>query len=331
MAKTTITNLIASIKRRFDYDITDADLNTLIIDTINDALKLLKQWLFDAGLLQEVSISTSFKTVEDIEYTDITNARIVGDASTFTGVAGDTLNVTMDGTAYSAISVAASTTIALVVSAINTAVGSTVASASVDGYLVITSLTSGASSSVTIANNAGTPVTRLFTVAADRTQSGIADVDEIVKIYTKDNDYTLDYVSETKFREFLPDPQTDTAKYPEYFARLQDRIYLGPMPNDNVRLFIDYILDITEVTSTSTLPFKYKYDPLIKAISMWMLSFWLDAKDGSTSLNFQNYMEKMKDNLITNAGKNLGMNQQSRSRYEREIIAPRVPRTGTFT
>lgn len=334
MAKTTVSNIITSIKRRFDYDITDSDFDNVVVDTINDALKLLKQWLMDAGLFQEISTSTSFKTVEDQEYVDITKARIVGDVATFTGIANDKIKVIVDGTTYDNISIATCTTIALVVAAINTAVGSTVASASDDGYLVITSATTGATSAVTIADGtttAQTVVGDLFSVAAERTCTAIADLDEIISISTRDNDYVLEYVSPDKFRELLPDPAGDSSEWPDYYTRIQDRIYFGPQPNNNAFLYIEYLKHITEVTSSSTLPFNNKYDPIIKAVCMWMLSMWLDAKDGNTTMSFGRLMEAMKDQLISSASKNRGMNMQSRSRTEEQFFGPRVPDSGTFT
>lgn len=92
-------------------------------------------------------------------------ARIVGDHNTFTGIAGDKIKVIVDSAVYDDIDVSACNTIAQVVTAINTAVGSVVASVDADGDLVITSPTTGTVSNITIADGtttAHTCIDRLF-------------------------------------------------------------------------------------------------------------------------------------------------------------------------
>src|SRR3990167_2786579 len=71
MSATTISDLITRIKRKADYNISDGDLDNLIIDEINDALKVIKQWLMDAGLYKEVGKQDSFSTVANQNYVDI--------------------------------------------------------------------------------------------------------------------------------------------------------------------------------------------------------------------------------------------------------------------
>lgn len=71
MAKSTIAAVVAKIKRRIDYDITDTDLDTLVIDTINDSLKVMKQLFFDHNLLDEITAHDSFDTIADQEYIDL--------------------------------------------------------------------------------------------------------------------------------------------------------------------------------------------------------------------------------------------------------------------
>jgi len=68
MAKTTVNEIVSRIKRRADYDITDSDLDTLIIDIINDDLKELKQLFLDNGLYDEISAHDTFTTVANQAY-----------------------------------------------------------------------------------------------------------------------------------------------------------------------------------------------------------------------------------------------------------------------
>lgn len=104
-----------------------------------------------------------------------TKAIIVGDCDSFTGEAGDTIKVTVDDDTYDNIDISAAASIANVVTAINTAVGSTVASANSDGFLQLTSPTYGSGSKVSIANGTDTGqsvVAELFTVYSDRSDTG---------------------------------------------------------------------------------------------------------------------------------------------------------------
>lgn len=71
MAKTTVDNMVAKIKRTCDYNITDSGLDTLLIDYINGALHKMKQLFLDYGLNDEVGATDSFSTVADQEYVDI--------------------------------------------------------------------------------------------------------------------------------------------------------------------------------------------------------------------------------------------------------------------
>lgn len=324
--KTAISTILTRIKRKADYNIPDTELDNLIIDEINDALKILKQWLMDAGLYHYCSKTSSFKTVEDEEYVDITNARIVGDTATFTGVAGDLIDVWIDGTEYANINVAASTSIADVVTAINAAVGSTVASESDDSYLVITSPTSGSTSAVIIEDDAGASgaVDRLFSVSAERTQNSIYDVDEVVKLYEKTNDTPITFIPFDRFREIYPDLSNDTSLVPDNYSRLVERFYFGPRPTGNIYIYIDYIFQISEVTSASTCPFDNKFDPLIKALCVKGLAEFLEPDNRQRITTANEGIDFWRAHLITSASKNIGMRRGTASRKdETPYFAPR--------
>jgi hypothetical protein len=44
MAKSSVATIIARTKRRIDYDVDDSDLDQLVNDAINDALKIIFQY-----------------------------------------------------------------------------------------------------------------------------------------------------------------------------------------------------------------------------------------------------------------------------------------------
>ena len=105
------------------------------------------------------------------------SAAITGDMSTFTGVSGDKIKVIIDSTTYDDIDISACTDIDGVVAAINAVTGGTEASKTAGGYLKITSTDYGLASITTIADGTNTEQTvvgDLFTVAADRTDTGKA-------------------------------------------------------------------------------------------------------------------------------------------------------------
>lgn len=101
-------------------------------------------------------------------------ASIVGDQAAFAGAAGDLLLVTVDSIEYDEIDISGCASIAAVAAAINTAVGTLVASVDGDGYLVITSPSLGDTANVSIDNGTGAArdtVALLFATAL-RTDTG---------------------------------------------------------------------------------------------------------------------------------------------------------------
>ena len=76
MAKTTVSTIITRIKRRFDYDITDDDLDNLIVDIINDSLKVQKQLFADYALFDEIGESDTITTTASQEYIDLASETI---------------------------------------------------------------------------------------------------------------------------------------------------------------------------------------------------------------------------------------------------------------
>ena len=328
MSKTSVSTLITKIKRRADYNITDTGLDNLIVDIINDKLKVLNQLFFDYQLWQEITALTQFKTVEDQEYVDITGARIVGDVATFTGAAGDKIDVWIDGVEYADIDISAATDIADVVTAINAAVGATVASESNDSYLVITSPTTGSSSAVIIEDDAAASgaVDSLFSVTAERSQSAITDLDEIVSLSDRDNDVVISLVNWNEFKDIYTDPTASYTTSPEKASRFSDRIYFGSTPSANIYIYMEYLKAITEVTSLSTLPFSNKYDPLLIQMCKEDLIEFLDDTNAVGLAKVKGNIDRLTDELIIGASKNLGISNQSQSRNDtRDYFAPRKP------
>ena len=317
MSKSTVNSTISKIKRRIDYDITDSDLDTLIIDTINDNLKVVKQWFIDAQLFDEISASGTVNTITNQQYKQLDQASIIGDATTWTGVAGDLLKVTIDGTTTDTINVAAATTVALVATAINAATGGTNASATSDGYLKIVSGTTGSTSSVTIADgtggNAG-EAARLFSVAASRTDTAIADLDQPISLREKVNDMVVQFIPVQDFFALYPDETISRATTADHWAWWNNRFYFGPAPSAVTPYYLEYIKLLSDVASGGSLPFEGKYDPLIIQMSIRDLSTWLDAQNSTAIQQANNRVEDMKRSLIVSAATNIGQNRQTLSR-----------------
>ena len=75
MAKSTISTLLTRIKRKADYNITDTDLDNLVVDFINDSLKLVFTWLKDSGLfLNTVGTTVTLSTTASQNYIDISTS-----------------------------------------------------------------------------------------------------------------------------------------------------------------------------------------------------------------------------------------------------------------
>ena len=217
MAVTTVSAFLASIKRFYDYNITDTDLDSLLLDYINEELKVLYQDLYNAGYYKEITREDAFKTIANQPYRDPRIAVIVGNVTTFTGIANDKINVTIDSTEYADIDISASTSIADVVTAINTATGGTEASEDVNGYLQILSTTAGATSNCTIANGTTTGQTvvgDLFSTAAERTSTGLDDIDDTVRISERVNFRTIEQIPWRELRRRFPDPTREYTNAP---------------------------------------------------------------------------------------------------------------------
>jgi len=79
VAKTTVNVLVAKLKRIYDYDITDTDLDTLLIDFINDGLKEIYQELVDAKNYVDAGDTITLTSVADQAYIDISTTLATAD------------------------------------------------------------------------------------------------------------------------------------------------------------------------------------------------------------------------------------------------------------
>lgn len=332
MAKTTVTNLLTQLKRKLDYNISDSDLDNLLVDFINDNVIVIKQWFTDRGIPWDSSASSKFMTVAGQDYVDYSYAVITGDATTFTGTAGDTIDVTIDGTAYADIDISGATDIAGVVTAINTAVGSTVASQDDNDCLVITSSTQ-TTGSVTIADGTSTTQTviaELFSIEDNRSVTAFNDLDEIIKLTDRLNDTDIEIRPYSWLKHYEPDPSSDSTDTPSYAARWQNYIYFSPRPSDANMVYIDYIKVLSALTSSSTLPFEVTYDPLLKAMVQLDFEKWKDINAVNTHSACMIKVTELKQTLIDGA-RNIGQVSQAVSRNEPDYTGPRADPTGDFS
>jgi len=71
MSKTTVAILTADVKLLVDYNITDTDLDNLILKGMNFAVKRMKQWFLDERLYDEIGAHDTLTTTTLVEYIDI--------------------------------------------------------------------------------------------------------------------------------------------------------------------------------------------------------------------------------------------------------------------
>ena len=325
MAATTLNNVVTKIKRRFDYSIQDpTGIDLIVIDAVNDSLKTIKQLFIDHSLDNEISSGGLFTVIPGQQYRDLTNAVIVGDKTTFTGTAGDTINVTIDGTAYADIDISGDTDIDDVRDAINTAVGSTVAyTNATSSTLEIRSLTTGSTSAVTIADGtttAQTVIAELFSVAANRSMTAISDLDQTMSARVKSGgDYMLQFITPKEYFEAYPDETMSTSTYGDHWMLWRDRIYIGPTPAAGTIYYLEYYKLLTDLAAGDTMPFENKYDPLVVAMALRELWQWLDPQNATAAQVAHARVEDLTNRLVVNAAKNIGQNRQVVSRRAQGI------------
>jgi len=217
MSKTTVTNVTATIKKLFDYNITDSALDDLILEALNLFLPIMKQWFLDDGLFDEIGAEDTFDTTADQEYIDIATETI--------------------------------------------------------------------------------------------------DFDQQIVLTERTNDSSPTIISFKEYKERFPDPSANKSLTADVAAFFANRLYLGPTPSDTgTTYYLNYIALTTILTSGSSLPYEHKYNALVVAGVIEYLTKWLDKKDSSAINLAERNVLKIKQQLITNAAKNIGMNRQVHSR-----------------
>ena len=224
MAKSTVSSIITKVKRRVDYDITDTDLDNLLVDIINDCLKIIHQWFIDYGLFINNAASTTLTCTASQAYIDI------------------------------------STT--------------------------------------------------------------LATMDEVIRLSERTNDKPIVMIPYEEFVRLYPDPTANTSVMPNHAAIWNERLYLGPTPTTTSTLYIEYTTIPTEVTSSSSLFFKTKFDPILIAMACEKWTRWYDKNNRQTIKTYEEETTKMKYELIVNAAHNIGENRQSQSRNEDDGFYP---------
>ena len=76
MSKSTVATIVADAKALADYDITDDDLDALILKAMNFAIKRMKQWFMNEGMYDEIGEHDTFTTTADQEYIDIASTTV---------------------------------------------------------------------------------------------------------------------------------------------------------------------------------------------------------------------------------------------------------------
>ena len=76
MSKTTVNTLVSEIKLVGDYNISDTNLDNLLVTAINYAIKRMKQWFMDEGLFDEIGAHDTINTTANQEYVDIATETI---------------------------------------------------------------------------------------------------------------------------------------------------------------------------------------------------------------------------------------------------------------
>jgi hypothetical protein len=331
--KTAVNDLISEIKGISDYDISDTDLDTLLLNSINRSLKRIKGLLKDHGFIDDITKNASFKTIDSQAYVDVTQAMIVGDVAEFTGIVNDLLNVTIDGTLYEDIDISGDASIADVVASINAATGGSEASENGGGFLVIQSPTTGtgSTSNVTIAdgtNTGQTVVGDLFSVAAERTHTGINDLDEMFRLSERTNRNEIEIVKFDDLISWQPDPTSAEAATPHQAARHFNRVYFRPTPSQSIFIYMEYYLLAVDLAAGGTMPFEDKFDPIFVAMGQLDLQRYLDNTNAIAIADLKGEIKDLIQSLIIGAAKNINMTDQAQSRrMQDEFFSPRRPTT----
>jgi hypothetical protein len=206
-----------------------------------------------------------------------------------------------------------------VATAINTAFTATVATVDDDGFLQIESQVAGSTSAVTIADGGTTVqtvVAKLFSVAAERTDTAITDLDEILTLTERVNDRRLEILPYDTLISLEPNPTANSESVPTMAARFGDRLYFRYTPSSAEYIYMDYIRDIVELASTTagSMPFSNRYDNLLIYEARINYAMWKEPDNRNILVSVREKRDELYQTLIADAVINFGQNNQCESR-----------------
>lgn len=338
--RTTVQNLINKVKRRIDYNITDSDLDTLLVDCLNDSIKVLRQKLLDRGVQFEIGGSSILYTTATQAYIDISN---VPGACTATLVVAAGL-VTDGAHTYKITFVTADGesecgAVSNSVTTITTTHGQVALTAipiSTNGDVTARNIyrtTAGTSTYklvAQIANNTATTYTDNLAdgslTTAMPTISTIPSFSDLQRVTERVNYKAIDVIPYAEFIKYYPDPAAYSSSVPDRCAVWNQRIYFGPTPMASlIPIYIEYIRHNADLALTSNLYYENDYDPVLLAYVRLEYLRYFNAQDRTAIKTAEESALRYMDDLVTVAAKNVGQNKQVASRREEYIFGPRLP------
>lgn len=338
--RTTVQTLITKIKRRIDYNINDDALDLLLVDCLNDSIKVLRQKLLDRGINFEIGGSASLHTTASQSYIDISNFPGACTA-TLVSVAG---SVDSGAHSYKVTFVTADGE-----SEAGTASNSVTTVVATDGQVALTAIPVSPVSDVTarniyrttaggstyklliqIANNTATTYTDNIADSAlgatAPTISTIPTYSDLIRVTERVNYKAIDVIPYAEFLKFYPDPSAYSSSVPDRCAVWNQRIYFGPTPMaSNTDIFIEYIRHDADLALTSNLYYENDYDPVLLAYTRLEYLRFFNAQDRTAIKTAEESALRYMDDLVIVAAKNVGQNKQVASRREEYIFGPRLP------
>lgn len=341
MAKSSVQNIIDRVKRSgIDYDITDTSLTTNLTDYVNNACKILAEWLKQYGLYYDNVGTLTLTATASQAYIDLEETP----GALTVALAAATPGNVDDGTHYYKVTfvTADGETIAGTASAVLT-----VANKAVAGKGTITAIPLSMHSNVTARKiyrtKAGASTYYLLTTISDNTTlvytdntadaslgaeapsiTTIPSYSDIFKLTERTNDSNIPLIPYDRFIELYADYSANSSATPDYASIYNGRLYLGPTPSAASSIYAEYIKHLVELTTSSNMPFETKYDQLIIAMVCEWWHRWFDKNNPNAIRMAEENVVKLKQDLIVNASR-MGVTYQARSREEDGWTGPREP------
>lgn len=335
--RTTVQSLVTKIKRRIDYNISDDALDLLLVDCLNDSIKILRQKLIDRGINFEIGGSASLVTTAAQAYIDISNIPDVptlvsatAAGSVDAGVHGYKVTyVTIDGESEGStganVTVAAGDKVTVTLSVSP--------SSDVTSRKIYRTTAGGSSYKLltTISNNTAT--TYLDNIADSAlgttvcpTISTIPSYSDLVRVTERVNYKAIDIIPYAEFLKFYPDPAAFSSSVPDKCALWNQRLYMGPTPQaSGTTIYIEFIRHDADLALTSNLFYENDYDPVLLAYTRLEYMRFFNAQDRTAIKTAEEAAHEYMDDLVIVAAKNIGQNKQVASRREEYIFGPRLP------